>query len=83
MRRARVTDASGALEGVLTQEPIQVPGNNAGLQDDAHLAGMTSAQSSRVVDLALLGFYNVIQPLLLPMTLERRGRIINQNGAMA
>jgi 3-oxoacyl-[acyl-carrier protein] reductase len=34
-------------------------------------------QWSRVVDVALLGFYNVTHPLLLPMIRERWGRIIN------
>jgi len=51
--------------------------NNAGLHDDAPLAGMKPAQGARVVDVALLGFYNVTQPLLLPMIGERWGRIIN------
>ncbi|WP_373510503.1 SDR family NAD(P)-dependent oxidoreductase, partial [Thiocapsa sp.] len=74
--------ARGALEGILAREPIQVLVNNAGLHDDAPLAGMKPAQWSRVVDVALLGFSNVTQPLLLPMIRERWGRIINLNGAM-
>lgn len=74
--------ARGALEGVLARGPIQVLVNNAGLHDDAPLAGMKPAQWSRVVDVALLGFSNVTQPLLLPMIRERWGRIVNLNGAM-
>jgi 3-oxoacyl-[acyl-carrier protein] reductase len=69
--------ARNALERVLAQGPIQVLVNNAGLHDDAPLAGMKPEQWSRVVDVALLGFYNVTQPLLLPMIRERWGRIIN------
>ncbi len=69
--------ARAALEALLTDGPIGVLVNNAGLHDDAPLAGMKPAQWARVVDVALLGFYNVTQPLLLPMIGERWGRIIN------
>jgi len=66
-----------ALEATLEQGPIQVLVNNAGIHDDAPLAGMKRTQWQSVVDVALLGFYNVTQPLLLPMIRERWGRIIN------
>ena len=66
-----------ALESLLTDGPIQVLVNNAGLHEDAPLAGMRPEQWTRVVDVALLGFYNVTQPLLLPMIRQRWGRIIN------
>jgi 3-oxoacyl-[acyl-carrier protein] reductase len=66
-----------ALETLLADGPIQVLVNNAGLHDDAPLAGMQPEQWTRVVDIALLGFYNVTQPLLLPMIGERWGRIIS------
>lgn len=66
-----------ALTRLLEEGPIQVLINNAGIHDDAPLAGMKRTQWSRVVDVALLGFYNVTQPLLLPMIAERWGRIIN------
>ncbi len=71
-------DASAAaLTQILADGPIQVLINNAGIHDDAPLAGMRRDQWSRVVDVALLGFYNVTQPLLLPMIGTRWGRIIN------
>ncbi len=71
-------DASrSALEAILEQGPIQVLVNNAGVHDDAPMAGMSALQWSHVVDVALLGFYNVTQPLILPMLRERWGRIIN------
>jgi 3-oxoacyl-[acyl-carrier protein] reductase len=38
---------------------------------------MKPMQWKRVIDVALLGFYNVTQPLLLPMIHTRWGRIIN------
>ena len=66
-----------ALTEILAQGPIQVLVNNAGIYRDAPLAGMKPEQWTQVIDVALLGFYNVTQPLLLPMIHERWGRIIN------
>jgi 3-oxoacyl-[acyl-carrier protein] reductase len=66
-----------ALETLLKEGPIQVLVNNAGLHDDAPMAGMTSEQWSRVIDLSLNGFFNVTQPLLLPMIGTRWGRIVS------
>ncbi|MCW8839995.1 MAG: 3-oxoacyl-ACP reductase FabG [Gammaproteobacteria bacterium] len=63
----------GALAGAA---PIQVLVNNAGIHDDAPLAGMRPEQWQRVVDVSLNGFYNVTQPLLLPMMATRWGRVI-------
>lgn len=65
-----------AIELMLDQGPIQVLVNNAGIHDDAPLAGMNPMQWKRVIDVALLGFYNVTQPLLLPMIHTRWGRIV-------
>lgn len=57
--------------------PIQVLVNNAGIHDDVPLAGMSEAQWREVVSVSLDGFFNVTQPLLLPMIGTRWGRIIN------
>lgn len=57
--------------------PIQVLVNNAGIHDDAPLAGMSAERWHRVIDISLNGFYHVTQPLLLPMIRTRWGRIIN------
>ncbi len=57
--------------------PIQVLVNNAGIHDDAPLAGMSAERWHRVVDISLNGFYHVTHPLLLPMIRTRWGRIIN------
>ncbi len=65
------------LETLLKDGPIQVVVNNAGLHDDAPMAGMTSEQWTRVIDLSLNGFFNVTQPLLLPMIGMRWGRIVS------
>lgn len=66
-----------ALEALLKDGPIQVVVNNAGLHDDAPMAGMTSEQWTKVIDLSLNGFFNVTQPLLLPMIGTRWGRIVS------
>ena len=75
-----ITDAVATrlvLETLLKDGPIQVVVNNAGLHDDAPMAGMTSEQWTKVIDLSLNGFFNVTQPLLLPMIGTRWGRIVS------
>ncbi|MEO7391176.1 MAG: 3-oxoacyl-ACP reductase FabG [Ramlibacter sp.] len=74
-----VTDAgatSAALLALLEPGPIQVVVNNAGIHDDAVFPGMQPAQWQRVIDVSLNGFFNVTQPLTLPMIRTRWGRII-------
>lgn len=66
-----------ALEALLAAGPVQVLVNNAGLHDDAVLAGMRYEQWRKVIDVSLNGFYNVTQPLLLPMLRTRWGRIVS------
>ncbi len=67
-----------ALAPLLVAEPaIQVLVNNAGVHEDAPLAGMSAERWQRVLDVSLNGFYRVTQPLLLPMIRTRWGRIIN------
>ncbi len=65
-----------ALEALLSEGPIQVVVSNAGIHDDAPLAGMRPEQWRRVIEASLDGFYNVVQPLLLPMLRTRWGRVI-------
>lgn len=65
------------LAALLEGGPIQVLVNNAGAHDDAPMAGMGLAQWQRVLDVNLNGFFNVTQPLLLPMMGTRWGRIIS------
>jgi len=66
-----------ALQTLLADGPIQVIVNNAGIHDDAPMAGMTEDQWKKVVDLSLNGFFHVTQPLLLPMISTRWGRIVS------
>ena len=71
-------DASGsAIETLLAGGPVQVIVNNAGIHDDAPMAGMSQAQWKRVIDVSLHGFFNVTQPLLMPMARTRWGRIVS------
>jgi 3-oxoacyl-[acyl-carrier protein] reductase len=72
-----------ALEGLLAVGPIQVVVNNAGIHDDAPLAGMSDAQWKRVIDVSLHGFFHVTQPLLLPMARTRWGRIVSVSSVAA
>ena len=58
---------------------MQVIVNNAGIHDDAPMAGMTPEQWAKVIDLSLNGFFNVTQPLLLPMIGTRWGRIVSMS----
>ena len=65
------------LQTVLAEGVIQVLVNNAGIHDDAVMPGMNAQQWNSVVDVSLNGFFNVTQPLLLPMIGKRWGRIVN------
>jgi 3-oxoacyl-[acyl-carrier protein] reductase len=69
--------ARGALERLLEGGPVQVLVNNAGIHHDGVMAGMSAEQWRRVIDVSLNGFFNVTQPLLLPMARTRWGRIVN------
>lgn len=71
------TAAQNAIEALLKQGAIQVLVNNAGIHQDAILAGMNAEQWNKVIDVNLNGFFNVTQPLLLPMMQTRWGRVIN------
>lgn len=74
-----VTDGAAtesALKDLLADGPVQVLVHNAGIHDDAPLAGMRPEQWHGVIDVSLHGFYNVCQPLLLPMLRTRWGRVI-------
>jgi len=75
-----VTDgaaASAALAPLVEDEPIQIVVNNAGIHDDAVFPGMRADQWHRVIDVSVNGFFNVTQPLMMPMIRSRWGRIIN------
>jgi 3-oxoacyl-[acyl-carrier protein] reductase len=71
------------LEPLAEEKAFQVIVNCAGIHDDAVFAGMSAAQWSSVIDVSLNGFFNVTQPLMLPMLRTRHGRIINISSVAA
>ncbi|MFC0676534.1 3-oxoacyl-ACP reductase FabG [Lysobacter korlensis] len=75
--------ARHAVESLLEAGPIQVVVNNAGIHDDAPMAGMSQVQWKRVIDVSLHGFFHVTQPLLLPMARTRWGRIVSVSSVAA
>lgn len=75
-----VTDSaavSAVLLPLVEDAPIQILVNNAGIHDDAVFPGMRPDQWHRVIDVSVNGFFNVTQPLMMPMIRSRWGRIIN------
>ena len=72
-----------ALERLLEAGPIQILVNNAGIHADAVFPGMSAEQWHAVVDVSLNGFFNVTQPLTLPMIRTRWGRIVNISSVAA
>ena len=81
-----VTDRAAtatALAALLEGGAIQILVNNAGIHDDAVFPGMSGEQWDRVIDVSLNGFFNVTQPLTLPMIRTRWGRIVNLSSVAA
>lgn len=81
-----VTDAQAAraaLDAELERGPVQILVNNAGIHDDAAFPGMSERQWHSVIEVSLHGFFNVTQPLLLPMIRTRWGRVINMASVSA
>jgi 3-oxoacyl-[acyl-carrier protein] reductase len=81
-----VTDAvatRAALDTLLQRGPIQILVNNAGLHEDAAFPALRAEQWHRVIDVSLHGFFNVTQPLTMPMVRKRWGRIITISSVAA
>lgn len=67
-----------ALERLgLDPEPISVLVNNAGIAQDAPFPTLDREAWESVTRTTLDGFYNVTQPLVMPMARKRWGRIVN------
>lgn len=73
----RTDSVNNALKRILQEGKIQVLVNNAGIHDDVPMAGMSEHQWKTVIDTSLNGFFNVTQPLLMPMMSTRWGRIVS------
>ncbi len=81
-----LTDAdatAGAVAAVLAEGPVQILIHNAGTHDDVPMAGMSRERWRSVIDVSLNGFFNVTQPLLLPMLATRWGRIVAMSSLSA
>jgi 3-oxoacyl-[acyl-carrier protein] reductase len=81
-----VTDGAAvaaALSPLIEEQPIQILVNNAGIHDDVVFPGMRAEQWRRVMDVSVNGFFNVTQPLMMPMIRSRWGRIINVSSIAA
>jgi len=81
-----VTDRAAthaACAKLLEAAPIQVLVNNAGTHDDAAFPALREAQWHDVIAVSVDGFFNVTQPLSLPMIRTRWGRIINLSSVAA
>jgi 3-oxoacyl-[acyl-carrier protein] reductase len=74
---------AAALEVLVEAGAIQILVNNAGIHDDAVFPGMTGEQWDRVLDVSLNGFFNVTQPLTMPMMRTRWGRIVSVSSVAA
>ena len=77
---ANAEETSAVLCGWMEAHPddfIEVLVNNAGIRRDGLLIWTEPEDWHRVLDTTLNGFYNVTRPLLQPMLLKKRGRIIN------
>lgn len=68
--------AAAAIRLLLQAGPVQGIVHNAGMHHDGPLAGMSLPQWRAPIAVALDGFFNVVQPLLLPMLRTRFGRIV-------
>ena len=77
---ANAEETAAVLGGWMEGHPddfIEVLVNNAGIRRDGLLIWMEPEDWHKVVNTTLDGFYNVTRPLLQPMLLKKRGRIIN------
>lgn len=76
-----VADAAAtraAIERLLADErPLGIVVNNAGVARDAAFPSLREDEWQEVTRTTLDGFYNVTQPLIMPMVRRKWGRIIN------
>lgn len=69
--------ARGAVDALMQKGDIDILVNNAGVVADSPFPTTSRDAWDRVIQTTLDGFYNVTQPLVMPMVRRRFGRIIN------
>ena len=75
---ANPEDCAEAIKKIFqTHKRIDILINNAGIRQDALLVFMKPEQWSQVVSTNLNSFFNVVQPVVKQMALNRRGRIVS------
>ena len=73
-------ESAAAIEALLRDpRPISVLVNNAGMVADTNFPSMNWQQWESVTRTSLDGFYNVTQPLVMPMVRQKYGRIISMS----
>ena len=73
--RQAVTAAYATLD--LETRPVDILVNNAGIVKDGPFPALSPEAWQSVTRTSLDGFYNVTQPLVMPMVRQRWGRIVN------
>ncbi len=68
---------AAAMEQLLSEGPVSVLVNNAGVVRDSAFPNMSWEDWATVTRTTLDGFFNVTQPLVMPMVRQRFGRIVN------
>ncbi|MCG3147551.1 MAG: 3-oxoacyl-[acyl-carrier-protein] reductase FabG [Verrucomicrobiae bacterium] len=71
-----VTDAAACSAAVSRHPRIDILINNAGIRQDALLVFMKQEQWSEVIATNLSSFYNVTQPVVKQMAMNRWGRVV-------
>jgi 3-oxoacyl-[acyl-carrier protein] reductase len=77
--------ATGAAMKLLLQDkrPLAIVVNNAGITRDAAFPAMTAEQWHDVLRTSLDGFFHVTRPVVMPMVMQRWGRIVNLSSLSA
>jgi 3-oxoacyl-[acyl-carrier protein] reductase len=77
--------ATGAAMKTLLQDkrPLAIVVNNAGITRDAAFPAMTGEQWHDVLRTSLDGFFHVTRPVVMPMVMQRWGRIVNLSSLSA
>jgi 3-oxoacyl-[acyl-carrier protein] reductase len=81
-----VTDGEAvraALEALLAGGPIDIVVNNAGVTADGPFPALDPEQWRKPLRVALDGFFNVTQPLVMPMVQRRWGRVVTLSSVAA